>query len=91
MEFFERETCGRCSTCRIGTGVLRRLFSDMARGRSQGPDSFLELNGIAVALWTGSLCGLGRGVPSRLQSILRYWQPTLAHHVEGKGCQICDE
>ncbi len=91
LQFFERETCGRCSACRIGTSVLRNLFADLTR-TSNGPQVLAEINAVTMSLWIGTMCGFGRGVPNRLKSLQRYWPELLTERVNNpparKGCAV---
>lgn len=89
LAFFERESCGRCAPCRVGTQVMRRAWADVA---VSGPQSELlrRIDATGAALVGGSFCGLGRGVPKRLESLRRHWPELVARHGEGKeACPTC--
>ena len=71
MEFFEDESCGQCTPCRVGTEKAVALMSD---GRWD-PALLRELSaGMADA----SICGLGQAAPNPLLSILRYFPEELS-------------
>jgi NADH:ubiquinone oxidoreductase subunit F (NADH-binding) len=89
VSFFERESCGRCTPCRVGTTALRRIFESGADSE-RGPALLRQLDDVSQVLQQGSFCGLGRGAPNRLQSIKRYWPELIAAHLSGKGCPKCD-
>ncbi|MCK6551170.1 SLBB domain-containing protein, partial [Myxococcota bacterium] len=88
LAFFERESCGRCAPCRVGTQVLRRTWADVA---AHGPHSerLRMIDATGAALVGGSFCGLGRGVPKRLESLRRYWPELVAAHGEREECPSC--
>lgn len=90
IRFFKNESCGRCTPCRVGTGVLQSLTEDLARG-AQGKELLHKLEEVSGALKSGSFCGLGRAAPNRLNSVKRYWPELIAAHLDGgKGCPVCD-
>lgn len=88
LAFFERESCGRCAPCRIGTQVMRRSCSTLASGG--GSEQLIQqLDATSDALVAGSFCGLGRGVPTRLRSLHRYWPEVVRRHAAGEECPTC--
>ena len=66
MRFFEHESCGQCTPCRVGTAKAARL---MAEPKWDGP-LLLEL---ARAMEDASICGLGQAAPNPLRSAMRYF------------------
>jgi NADH:ubiquinone oxidoreductase subunit F (NADH-binding) len=57
LEFFERESCGQCAPCRIGTQYLRRQTSQYL---ATGDDGSLRMAGdVSWEMEEGSICGLG--------------------------------
>jgi NADH:ubiquinone oxidoreductase subunit F (NADH-binding) len=73
MEFFRAESCGRCTPCRVGTQELVRLAELMAAGSANDED--LDwFHDIAHTMRNTSTCGLGKGAPGLLSSLLRYWR-----------------
>lgn len=66
MRFFEHESCGQCTPCRVGTAKAARL---MAQPRWDVP-LLLEL---ARAMEDASICGLGQAAPNPLRSAMRYF------------------
>ncbi|MFT7486912.1 MAG: NADH:ubiquinone oxidoreductase subunit F (NADH-binding) [Candidatus Paceibacteria bacterium] len=75
LEFFERESCGKCSACRIGTSYQRHLLSGyMAKRRTQeGQDSLARVDKVAEDMREGSICGLGQTASLPLTSALRHF------------------
>lgn len=91
IRFFRRESCGRCTPCRVGTAVLESLAQELAQG-AQDKNILPGVEEICAALKAGSFCGLGRAAPNRLLSVKRYWPELLAAHLpDGKGCPLCGQ
>src|SRR6266404_3996872 len=70
MRFFEDESCGQCTPCRVGTEKAVKL---MANGRW---DEAL-LNELSEAMRDASICGLGQAAPNPLMSVFRYFPEEL--------------
>ncbi len=57
LEFFERESCGQCAPCRIGTQYLRRqVHRYLAGGDSR---ALVMADDVSWEMEEGSICGLG--------------------------------
>lgn len=70
MRFFEHESCGQCTPCRVGTSKAAQLM--------QTPvwDAAL-LQDLADVMGDASICGLGQAAPNPVRSILKHF----AHEV----------
>jgi NADH-quinone oxidoreductase subunit F len=67
--FFEQESCGKCTPCRIGTVELReRLDRMLATGPE--PGDLPRLRELAVTLRRDSFCALGQSVADPLESAI---------------------
>ena len=66
MRFFEDESCGQCTPCRVGTQKARMLM--------QRPvwDQAL-LDELSQAMRDASICGLGQAASNPLTSVMRYF------------------
>ncbi len=83
LHFFESESCGKCTPCRIGTGETRFIL-DRILAR-QGNDRDLQrLESLSRTL-TLSLCGLGTSVPLPIASALRHFRPDFESLIGEKG------
>jgi formate dehydrogenase len=71
MKFFEDESCGQCTPCRVGTDKAATL---MARERW---DTAL-LAELSQAMADASICGLGQAAPNPIACVVRYF----AHELE---------
>jgi len=72
MEFFRNESCGRCTPCRVGTHELLRV-ADIMVERNLSVDEYQWFEKVTRTMINTSTCGLGKGAPSILVSLLRYW------------------
>jgi formate dehydrogenase len=66
MRFFEHESCGQCTPCRVGTAKAGVLMA-----RSQWDAGLLEE--LAVTMEDASICGLGQAAPNPLRCALKYF------------------
>jgi formate dehydrogenase len=66
MKFFEHESCGQCTPCRVGT---EKSVALMARSRW---DRAL-LDELGKAMTDASICGLGQAAANPLFSLLRFF------------------
>ena len=66
MRFFEDESCGQCTPCRVGTAKAVKLMEKPEW------DSLL-LEDLARAMEDASICGLGQAAPNPLRCALKYF------------------
>jgi formate dehydrogenase len=71
MRFFEDESCGQCTPCRVGTEKAARLME-------QGPWDQSLLSELSAAMRDASICGLGQAAPNPLMSVLKYFPEELS-------------
>ena len=71
MRFFEDESCGQCTPCRVGTEKAVKLMAS-------GPWDETLLNELSGAMRDASICGLGQAAPNPLQCVFRYFREDLA-------------
>ena len=70
MKFFEDESCGQCTPCRVGTEKAAKL---MARG----PWDVGLLQELSALMRDASICGLGQAAPNPLLCVLKYFPDEL--------------
>ncbi|MEU0933536.1 MULTISPECIES: NADH-quinone oxidoreductase subunit NuoF [unclassified Embleya] len=84
-EFYEHESCGKCTPCREGTYWLTQLLTRLERG--EGTEADLEtLLDVADNILGKSFCALGDGAASPIQSSLKYFRDEYLAHFEHGGC-----
>ena len=66
MRFFEHESCGQCTPCRVGTSKAAELMS-----REQWDNT--TLNDLSTVMMDASICGLGQAAPNSIRSIQKYF------------------
>lgn len=66
LEFFERESCGQCAPCRIGTRYIRRQVDKYIQ--LGDPVSLEQANDVGWEMEEGSICGLGMVAAKPLES-----------------------
>ncbi len=83
MEFFEEESCGKCTPCREGTKWMRDVLIRIHSGHGQKSDLDLLLS-VCGNLAGKSFCPLGDASTSCVTSGLRYFKDEFEHLVEHK-------
>jgi formate dehydrogenase len=70
MRFFEDESCGQCTPCRVGTEKAVKLMEQPA-----WDEPLLKELGRAMA--DASICGLGQAAANPLNSVLTHFRDDL--------------
>ena len=70
MRFFEDESCGQCTPCRVGTEKAVKLMANATWDEAL-------LNELSTAMRDASICGLGQAAPNPLASVFRYFPEDL--------------
>ncbi len=66
MRFFEDESCGQCTPCRVGTEKAVKLME-----RKNWDRDLLEE--LCVAMADASICGLGQAAPNPIRCLVKYF------------------
>jgi len=66
MKFFEDESCGQCTPCRVGTEKAAKLME-------AGPWNEALLTELSGLMRDASICGLGQAAPNPLLCVLKYF------------------
>ena len=85
LTFLRDESCGKCSTCRLGIDRMLEIVTDIAegRGRLEQIDLLMDLAGTVAA---ASLCGLGKTAPNPVLSTLKYFEDEYRAHILEQRC-----
>jgi formate dehydrogenase beta subunit len=70
MKFFEDESCGQCTPCRVGSEKAVKLME-------QGPWDAALLTELSDLMRDASICGLGQAAPNPLLCVLKYFPEEL--------------
>jgi NADH-quinone oxidoreductase subunit F len=92
LDFAQRESCGKCSPCRLGTKQMLEILEDITHGRGKAGDIDL-LCRIGEAVKKGSLCGLGQTAPNPVLTTIRYFREEYESHIFDHKCRsgVCRE
>jgi NADH-quinone oxidoreductase subunit F len=92
LDFSTKESCGKCTMCRLGTLQMLRILEDIAAGRGKIENIDLLL-ALAEDVKIGSLCGLGKTAPNPVLTTLRYFWDEYEAHILEKRCpaRVCPE
>ena len=66
MRFFEHESCGQCTPCRVGTAKAAKLM------QSQKWDNE-TLEDLSQVMTDASICGLGQAAPNPIRCVQKYF------------------
>jgi formate dehydrogenase beta subunit len=71
MRFFEHESCGQCTPCRVGTAKTNLLI---ARDKWDKP----LLADLSQVMRDASICGLGQAAPNPVDCVVKYFPNEIA-------------
>ncbi len=71
LKFFEDESCGQCTPCRVGTEKAVKLMET-------GPWDAGLLTELSALMRDASICGLGQAAPNPLMCVLKFFPDELA-------------
>jgi len=71
MRFFEHESCGQCTPCRVGTGKAAKLMLAATW-------DYETLEDLATVMVDASICGLGQAAPNPIRCIAKYFPNEVA-------------
>ena len=75
MRFFEHESCGQCTPCRVGTAKARALIE-------QPRWNLGLLAELSQVMRDASICGLGQAAPNPADCVVRYFPQELQQQGE---------
>jgi NADH-quinone oxidoreductase subunit F len=85
MEFYQHESCGKCTPCREGTYWIVQLLAQLEAG--QGSDADLDkLLDICDNILGRAFCPFGDGAVSPVMSSIKYFRDEFIEHHKRGGC-----
>ena len=84
LSFTQRESCGKCVPCRLGTKKMLEILTAITKGESSLKD-LDQLISLAEDVKIGSLCGLGQTVPNPVLSTIRFFRDEYESHTHQQG------
>lgn len=85
LNFTQKESCGKCTFCRIGTKRMLEILERITEGRGK-EDDIEALEKLARMISKSSLCGLGQTAPNPVLTTLRYFRGEYEAHIFNKTC-----
>ncbi len=85
LDFTEKESCGKCTFCRIGTKRMLEILTRITEGEGKEGDIEL-LEEIAQTIKDGSLCGLGQTAPNPVLTTIKYFRDEYEAHIRDHKC-----
>jgi len=85
LSFTQRESCGNCPPCRVGTWHMLKILERIKAGDGE-PMDIERLEKLAHTVKVGSLCGLGQTAPNPVLTTLRYFGDEYLAHITGHRC-----
>ena len=73
MHFFEEESCGQCTPCRVGTEKTVKEMKQVIWNLS-------KLKDLSIVMADASICGLGQAATNPLNSIIKHFSEELKLH-----------
>jgi NADH-quinone oxidoreductase subunit F len=84
-EFYQHESCGKCTPCREGTYWMTRVLQRLENGN--GTDDDLDkLLDICDNILGRAFCALGDGATSPVTSSIQYFRDEFLRHQKEGGC-----
>ncbi|HWP20075.1 MAG TPA: NADH-ubiquinone oxidoreductase-F iron-sulfur binding region domain-containing protein [Burkholderiaceae bacterium] len=80
MRFFEDESCGQCTPCRVGTAKARALVE-----QPQWDTALLAE--LSQVMRDASICGLGQAAPNPVDCVIKYFPQELGHPPKASAAQ----
>ena len=85
LDFTEKESCGKCVFCRIGTKRMLEILNRIVSGEGRNGDIEL-LEELSARIREGSMCALGQTAPNPVLTTLRYFRNEYEDHIYKKKC-----
>lgn len=67
LKFFEDESCGQCTPCRVGCEKAVKLMGEKKWNAKL-------LDELSTAMADASICGLGQAAPNPIRSVMKYFK-----------------
>ena len=92
LDFTRKESCGKCTFCRIGTMRMLEILENICLGKGKETD-IGTLEELAYQIKDSSLCGLGQTAPNPVLTTIKYFRDEYEAHIFHKKCpaKVCKE
>jgi len=85
LNFTQKESCGKCTFCRIGTKRMLEILTRITEGKGEEGD-IEKLQELAAQIKDSSLCGLGQTAPNPVLTTIKYFRHEYEAHIRDKKC-----
>lgn len=85
LEFTQKESCGKCTFCRVGTKRMLEILQRITEGKGEEGD-LDKLEELSYQIKDNSLCGLGQTAPNPVLTTIRYFRDEYEAHIRDKKC-----
>ena len=85
LDFTQKESCGKCTFCRIGTKRMLEILNRICEGEGEEGD-IEKLEELAYQVKDSSLCGLGQTAPNPVLTTIRYFRDEYEAHIKDRKC-----
>jgi NADH-quinone oxidoreductase subunit F len=85
LDFTQKESCGKCTFCRIGTKRMLEILTAISEGKGV-PENIATLEELCANIKRASLCGLGQTAPNPVLTTLKYFRDEYEAHINDKKC-----
>ncbi|MDA3780810.1 MAG: 4Fe-4S binding protein [Bacteroidales bacterium] len=85
LDFTGKESCGKCTFCRIGTKRMLEILTRITEGEGEEGD-IEKLEELAYKIKDNSLCGLGQTAPNPVLTTIKYFRDEYEAHIRDKHC-----
>ncbi len=83
--FFEREACGQCPPCTMGTASLARILRALESGDARGKD-LTDVAEVAGFMTDHGYCAHSRTAAASVRGLLRRFEADVAAHLAAGRC-----
>ncbi|MEN8222078.1 MAG: NADH-quinone oxidoreductase subunit NuoF [Acidobacteriota bacterium] len=92
LDFIQKESCGKCTPCRVGTRHLVEILEKICSGEGEIEDIKI-LQELGETIKVTSLCGLGQTAPNPVLTTLKFFRPEFIEHITNRYCPalVCRE
>lgn len=85
LNFFRKESCGKCNPCRIGNQRAFEILTNISEGLGSMKD-LDDLDMLSEYLFQLSNCGLGQTSGTPIRDTLKYFRAEVEAHIRLKVC-----
>ena len=85
LDFTKKESCGKCTFCRIGTQRMLEILQRITEGKGKEGDIEMLID-LSNQIKDSSLCGLGQTAPNPVLTTIKYFRDEYEAHIKDKKC-----